>query len=216
MALLAKMKIRPILLSIFIVAIAICAFELGRTYDHHETRIEAAANAQELLQAKKRYAALELASLPAYEAYYFSNPSGRYEAAKKLVGITKNADPRVWQYMDWGIYNAEIYGRACLAAEAIGRKSEAEEFRRLAVLAWIKRKTWNYAYQKMMPITPSPDFEKAEPELFTYITRMDQYVREKKAEKTEAEIAADKARLDKIADEVMARRAQLQKSREKK
>ena len=42
----------------------------------------------------------------------------------------------------------------------------------------------------MMAITPSPDFEEAESELFTYITRVDQAVREKKpAEQNADEIA---------------------------
>jgi len=119
--------------------------------------------------------------------------------------------------MDWGTYNAEVYARASLAADAMGLEAEAREYRRLAVWAWIKRKTWNYAYQQMMAITPSPDFEEAESELFTYITRVDQAVREKDTHEQSAdEIAACRAQLDKVADEVMmARRAQRQKSAEK-
>ena len=177
------MKTKRTVLVVSILAVVACAFMLGRVYDRHATKLETVASAHELLQAKKYYEALEQASLAAYTKYYFGAPSAQYTAAKELVRLTEGADPKVWQYMDWGTYNAEIYARASLAAELTERKAEAQEFRRLAVLAWIKRKAWNYAYQKMMAITPSQDFENAEPELFTIIQKMDQVIRKKASEK---------------------------------
>ncbi len=211
------MKIRRVLLALAIVAVVACAFELGRLSDRRKVEIGPATSAHELMQAKRCYDALEKASLEPYTKYYFKDRSTQFTAAKELVRLTEAADPKVWQYMDWGTYNAEVYARASLAADAMGLKAEGCEYRRLAVWAWIKRKAWNYAYQQMLAITPSPDFEEAESELFTYITRVDQAVREKKpAEQNADEIAAYRAQLDKVADEVMmARRAQRQKSAEK-
>ncbi|HPO00943.1 MAG TPA: hypothetical protein PK879_09550 [Opitutaceae bacterium] len=211
------MKIRRVLLALAIVAVVACAFELGRLSDRQKVEIEPATSAHELMQAKRCYDALEQASLEPYTKYYFEDCSTRFTAAKELVRLTETADPKVWQYMDWGTYNAEVYARASLASDAMGLEAEAREYRRLAVWAWIKRKTWNYAYQQMMAITPSSDFEEAESELFTYITRVDQAVREKDTHEQSAdEIAACRAQLDKVADEVMmARRAQRQKSAEK-
>ena len=211
------MKIRRVLLALAIVAVVACAFELGRLSDRQKAEVEPATSAHELMQAKRCYDALEQASLEPYAKYYFEDRSTQFTAAKELVRLTETADPKVWQYMDWGTYNAEVYARASLAADAMGLKAEAREYRRLAVCAWIKRKTWNCAYQQMMAITPSPDSEEAESELFTYITRVDQAVREKNPpEQSADEMAAYRAQLDKVADEVMmARRAQRQKSAEK-
>jgi hypothetical protein len=176
------MKTKRIVLVVSILAVAACAFMLGRLHDQRAAKLEAVASAHELLQAKKYYEALEQASLAAYTKYYFGDPPAQYAAAKELVRLTEGADPKVWQYMDWGTYNAEIYARASIAAELTERKAEAQEFRRLAVLAWIKRKIWNYAYQQMIAMTTSQDFDKAESELFTMIKSMDQAIRAKKAE----------------------------------
>lgn len=212
------MKTKPLILAVVFMVGAACAFAIWREHDQRKTKAHAEARAHELLQAKKSYESLELASLAAYTKYYFENPDAQFTAAKELIRLTDGADPKVWQYMDWGTYNAEIYARASLAAQLTERKAEADEFRKTAVLAWLKRKSWDSATQQMTAISPTPDFEQADHALFTYISRWDQIVREKKTpEKTEEEMAAYRAKLnDAVADEVRARRAQRQKSAETK
>jgi hypothetical protein len=127
---------------------------------------------------KDYYDELERASAAPYERYYFSDPASQLSAAKDLIHLMNEANPKTWEYMDWGFYAGQVYGRASLAAELTGAIPDAVLFRRQAVLAWQKKKQWNYAYQAMLPITPSLDFKPAEAELFGLIGRMDQGIRD--------------------------------------
>ena len=133
------------------------------------------------------YEELERASTASYQKYYFGDYPSRLSAAKDLIRVMDATDPKTWKHMNRGYYAGQAYGRASLAAERMGAKAEAAEYRRQAVLAWQKRKDWNYAYQEMLPITPSLDFASAESELFTLIERMDHEVREKAKKKSQTQ-----------------------------
>jgi hypothetical protein len=108
-----------------------------------------------------------------YEEYLRGDPATQLAAMKKLIAIMEAADRDLWNKIDWNITASQSYARASMAAARVGQKADSEEYRRLAVNAYVMRKDWNDAYQQSFPITPSPDYRAAEAELFGMIDRMD-------------------------------------------
>jgi hypothetical protein len=120
---------------------------------------------------------LEKSVEPHYRMYFEGKPKEQFAAMQEVERLTQEVNPAMWKAMDQGTYEAWIYGRAALAAERAGLEEEARKYRTKAVWQYRRHKTWNYAYQKMLPVTPTPSAEDAERELFAGIAAMDEVIR---------------------------------------
>ena len=137
-----------------------------------------------------RYERFESEAEPLYQAYFFGNAADAFAAMSELCRRMECADRAIWRAMDWGSYAAWTYGRTALAAERAGNIEESQRFRRLAIRAARKRKVWNDAEQKMLPVTPTPTYDELEEKLFDGIRMMDEVIRKDGMLKPEGEPGA--------------------------
>ena len=105
--------------------------------------------------------------------YYRSGPEDRYNLMLKIIEIQDSAGDEIRRKHNPNFMYALSYGRLSKAARELGREDEAEYYLNLATKFWQKRLDWNYEYQTMLPITPSPSDETAKQEVQNLVVELD-------------------------------------------
>ena len=105
--------------------------------------------------------------------YYRAEPESQYELMKDIIALQDSLEKEQHEGYNPNFMYAISYARLGLAAEKIRKAGEAAEYIHLATIHWQKRREWNYEYQTMLPVTPSPRYEDARSEIENLVIELD-------------------------------------------